>query len=106
MTNWPVFLKKIINSLEVNIKKTNIIIFQKGGFKAKDKLSKFFFNGKPIEFAKTYTYLGVTFSQSVSFEAASNEFSNKAKRAIHETVSLLSKMKKIDRKFALKCMIP
>lgn len=111
MADTPVWLRRIIkhleeyfqlNGLEVNIKKTNIVVFQKGGFAHKAKLSKFLFNGKPIEFAKTYTYLGVTFNQSGLFEVASKEFAAKAKRAIPDTVATLGRIKSIDWKVCTK----
>ena len=48
--------------LELNIKKTKIIIFSKQG--ANIKKFKFYYKDKEIEIVKQYTYLGFTFTPS------------------------------------------
>lgn len=44
--------------IQVNRKKTKIVIFNKGGKMIK---SNFYFNGEPIENVRNYKYLGVIF---------------------------------------------
>ena len=63
----------------VNIKKKNIVIFQKGGHGHPKKLDPFMYDAQKIELTNKYTYLGITFSQSGAFKAAAKELSNKGK---------------------------
>ena len=71
MSNSPISLQKCIKSLEmyctkwkleVNLKKTKIMIFNKQG--SLIKKHKFFYQDKIIENKKEYKYLGFTFSCS------------------------------------------
>lgn len=48
-----------LNKLEVNIRKTKVILFQKGGHGHKRKHAPFYFNEQIIEYVKEYVYLGV-----------------------------------------------
>ena len=85
-----------INGMCVNINKTNIVVFEKGGGNHLKKFDPFMNNGQKIELKNKYTYLGITLSQSGTFKAAAKELSNKAKRAIPETIAMLDKIKVVN----------
>jgi hypothetical protein len=66
--------------LKVNLGKSNIIVFRKGGYlSAKEK---WFYNGAEMPVVNTYKYLGIIFSTKLSFTAACNELACKAKNAV------------------------
>ena len=82
-------LQAMINELEsfcgewgltVNIQKTAIMIFNKGGRQLKESFD-FQYEAKNIPTARTYCYLGITFSLSGSFKIAQNLLRQKALRA-------------------------
>ena len=66
--------------LTVNIKKTAIMIFNRSGRQLKES-TEFQYEGREIPTAKTYCYLGITFSLSGSFKVAQNLLRQKALRA-------------------------
>ena len=65
--------------LELNVKKTKIMIFNKTG--ATIKKYKFYFMNEEIESVNRYTYLGFTFSTSGKMNAGIENLLNKAKKA-------------------------
>ena len=65
--------------LTVNIKKTNVIIFNKGGHKI--SRFKFFLGENEVSIVNQYSYLGVIFSSCGSFTKAINALTDKAKKA-------------------------
>jgi len=69
-------------ALAVNMKKTNIMIFQKRP-RCQENKHQFTINNDVIEHSMSYTYLGITISASGSFNMAVNELKEKARRAIH-----------------------
>ena len=69
------------NDLEVNLLKTETIVFQKGGHGHKSKLPPMLFGSDVVEFVKDYMYLGITFSQTALFSRAVSEVMSKAKGA-------------------------
>ena len=76
-------------SLSVNIDKTKILIFQRGG-----RISRnvhFSYNGKAIDIVKNYTYLGVIFSASGKFAKASQGFKENGLKAIGAIWNVLLK---------------
>ena len=84
-------LKKCINRLEnychkwglfVNIDKTKIVIFNKGGLKYSKH--KFYINGKEIEIVNKYCYLGIIFSACGSFTKACDALYDKALKAFYK----------------------
>ena len=66
--------------LEINIKKTKIMIMNKRGLKL-DQLYSFHLNGNSLEIVDQYQYLGVKFKPSGSFGLAVQELNDKASRA-------------------------
>ena len=79
-----------LNQLNVNIKKTKIVVFKKGGYQNN---YNFYFESNEIEIVPKYVYLGITFSQSALFELTSKEICSKANIAVSSTISLLKSTK-------------
>lgn len=77
------------NHLEVNEKKTKIIIYRKGGYVHNKKL-KFTYGNSTIDIVKNYTYLGIPQSQSASPEEALKNAVTAVKLATSSTVSLIN----------------
>ena len=77
--------------LEVNLDKTKIVVFRKGGFLS--RFEKWSYNDDPLQVVNCYKYLGVDFTTMLSFNNLTGAFVSKAKQAIHE---ILSSLKKID----------
>ena len=67
--------------LTVNLKKTAIMVFNKSSVKLKES-SEFVYQGKAIPSARSYCYLGVTFSLNGSFKLNESLLKQKATRAI------------------------
>lgn len=73
----------------MNINKTKIIIFQKGGHAHTNKYSPFKYGEAEIEIVKQYTYLGVIFSNSATFLNNVNSVYSKSNRAVSATIALI-----------------
>ena len=82
-------LQKCLNSLKdycaqwqltVNLNKTKVIIFNKGGHKVKRFV--FWYDGNTIEVVNEYCYLGIMFTASGTFKAAITDLSTRARRAL------------------------
>ena len=82
-----------INKLLVNIKKTKIILFQKGGHGHKKKFTPFRFGTDVVEYVKENEYLGITMTQTALFENNVQKVIRKAKAAISATISLIYSLK-------------
>ena len=67
--------------LEVNIKKTKVMVFQKATRKSFSP--EIFLSGKRIEFVKEYTYLGIKFFSSGTFLLAQQALRDKALNALY-----------------------
>ena len=66
--------------LNVNMKKTKVMIFQKKARRAKQ--FNFIYNNHPLEIVTEYTYLGMTISASGSFQKEVETLREKMKRAL------------------------
>lgn len=66
--------------LDVNYKKTKILIFQKSGRKPKNL--SFSINNNPIEIVQEYTYLGIKMTSSGTFTTAQKILAEKALNAL------------------------
>ena len=73
--------------IQVNIDKTKIMIFKKGGRLAKKE--KWYFNNSLFEVVNSFTYVGVNFTSTMSLYKMAEAMSYKAKRIL---VSLLSSL--------------
>ena len=77
--------------LKVNMKKSNIIVFRKGGYLAATE--KWIYNGAYMPVVNVYKYLGIYFSTRLSFNFACKDLMSKAKNA---TLSILKKLYGLD----------
>ena len=69
-------------ALAVNMKKTNIMIFQKRP-RCQENKHQFTINNHVIEHNMSYTYHDITITSSGSFNMAVNALKEKAQRALH-----------------------
>ena len=67
-------------SLKVNLDKTDIVVFRKGGYLAGRE--RWVYDGKEIAVVNAYRYLGIYFSTRLSFTTACRDIASKAKRAL------------------------
>lgn len=81
-----------LNELEINMEKTKIVIFKKGGHAQNDKYPSFMCGNSKVEIAKKYTYLGIPFSQSFVFALAAENIISKSKLAVTATIALINRM--------------
>ncbi len=65
--------------LTVNIDKTKIMVFRKGGMLPKQL--KFFYNDYELEIESQFSYLGIVFSSGGSFSHAQSTLSGQAQKA-------------------------
>ena len=75
-------------ALAVNMKKTNVIIFQKCP-RCQENKHQFTINSHITEHRMSYPYLGITTTASGSFNMAVNALKEKAQRAFHAIKSQL-----------------
>ena len=82
-----------VNKLSINLKKTKIILFQKGGHGHKKKFTPLLFGSDVVEYVKEYEYLGVTMTLTALFENNTQKIIRKAKTAVSATISLIYSLK-------------
>ena len=89
------------NALTINLKKSKILIFQKGGLKSKKE--KWWWDNIPIEIVNSYKYLGVLFSSSGLFLKNSNELIAKCLAAVKQIIGINNRvgLSSINHRFAL-----
>ena len=85
--------------LDVNIKKTKVVVFQKFGRKPK---YKFNLNGENVESVQSYTYLGINFNKSCTFKTAADDLKIKATKASYKLHSSLISQSHVNTKIWLK----
>jgi hypothetical protein len=73
--------------LKVNMDKTSIIVFRKGGYLAARE--RWFYGNYEISVVNTYKYLGLHFSTKLSFTFACQDLVSKGKRAVFNILKLL-----------------
>ena len=66
--------------LSVNLKKTKVLIFNKGGHQF--KRFSFTYNGKSLDITNQYCYLGIVFSSCGSFKTAVLDIVDRSRRAL------------------------
>ena len=76
--------------LTVNLDKSKVIVFRKGGFLAAKE--KWFLGGAVLEVVNKYKYLGLTFSAGHSFAAAMEDTSIRVKKSTLEVLRALKKI--------------
>jgi hypothetical protein len=77
--------------LNVNIEKTKVMVFRKGGFLGKHE--KWFYNGKRLEVVNSYCYLGYNFTTMVSVKRGTMHLVTKGKKAAMQLCRVLQKYK-------------
>ena len=65
----------------VNLEKTKIIVFRKGGYLS--KYDKWFYDGHPVEIVNKYVYLGFEFTTRMSVTSSLSSFIIKSKHALN-----------------------
>ena len=75
--------------LKVNLAKSNIIVFRKGGPLARHE--KWYYGNTQMEVVNCYKYLGVLFSTKLSFSLACDDLVVKGKKAIHGILKIMNK---------------
>jgi len=75
--------------LTVNINKTKVMIFRKGGRKHKN--FRFFYGNEELEIVDRFTYLGITFSSSGTFNKTFDALGGQALKAVFKLKKYLSK---------------
>lgn len=78
--------------LEINLKKTKIMIFNKQG--SLIKKHKFYYKNKIIENTREYKYLGFTFSCSGSDKVGLDNLLNQAKKSLVCNTAISVKIKR------------
>jgi hypothetical protein len=78
--------------LSVNMNKSNIVVFRKGGFLSARE--KWFYKGQKLLVVNCYKYLGIYFSTKLSFSFACQDLTNRAKRAV---LSILNTLFRFDK---------
>lgn len=84
------------NKLAVNLDKTKVIKFRKGGRLARN--DKILFNGEPVEFVSSYEYLGITLQSRLTF----TEHIKKIKRRMLMVTGSLRDLRSASTSCALK----
>ena len=82
--------------LEVNLEKTKVMVFRKGGYLG--QAEKWHFGREQIEVVNSYKYLGFTFTTKLSVDTALAEFAGRAKKKIVIIFRTLYKLGQIDVK--------
>lgn len=76
--------------LTVNLEKSKIIVFRKGGFLRATE--KWFLGGRKLEIVNSYKYLGLTFSTRHSFTVAMDEAKLRGKKVTNDILCTLKKI--------------
>ena len=75
--------------LKVNVDKTKIMVFRKGGVLPRNL--KFYYNGQQLEIVNKFRYLGVVFTAGGSFSECQNTLAGQAQKAIFQLNKYLYK---------------
>ena len=81
--------------LGINIDKTNIMVFRKGGFLGSDE--KWNLDGDNLEVVNEYTYLGYTFTTKMSVAKGVDVLAAKGKRACVECVRYVGRLSEMSK---------
>ena len=80
--------------LKIDINKTKIIVFRKGGFLNKDE--KWFINGEKVEVVKNCKYLGYTLTTKLSGDVALAVYVGRAKSKVYSIFRTLKTLRKFN----------
>ena len=65
--------------LKVNISKTKVVVFRKGGILPRNL--KFYYDGQELEIVSSFSFLGIAFTSGVSFSGAQQTLAGQAQKA-------------------------
>ncbi|MCG8048238.1 MAG: reverse transcriptase family protein [Candidatus Thiodiazotropha endolucinida] len=85
--------------LKINVAKTKVIVFRKGGMLPRD--IAFYYQGERLEIVNSFKYLGVVFTTGGSFSEAQNTLAGQAQKAIFKLNKYLYKFTFISPKHKL-----
>lgn len=85
--------------LTINIGKTKVMVFRKGGVLPRDLA--FYYNGVALEIVKEFKYLGIVFTSGGSFSEAQNTLAGQAQKAIYKLNKYLYKFTYVSPKHKL-----
>lgn len=85
--------------LKVNLEKTKIMVFRKGGSLPKDL--KFYYKGNEVEIVSKFSYLGVVFTAGGSFSNAQTTLAGQAQKAIFKLKGYLNNVLELTPKHTL-----
>ena len=88
--------------LTVNVAKTKVRIFRKGGILPRSLA--FYYNGQQLEIVKNFKYLGIVFTAGGSFAEAQNSLAGQAQKAIFKLNKYLYKFIYITPKHKLELL--
>ena len=103
ISTTPIGLQTQLNSLKeasdeiglsVNLDKTKVLTYRKGGFLGRRE--RWFFGGNRLEVVNSYKYLGFTMTTKLSTEVALAEYAGRAKNRIINIFRALHKLGPID----------
>ena len=80
--------------LNVNLDKTNIMVFRKGGHHS--VYEKWWYGELEVKVTNSYKYLGVIFTTKLSLNATWSEVCRKGKRGVIEILRAMRKLNSID----------
>ena len=86
--------------LKININKTEIIVFRKGGYLNKDE--KWFLQGQKIYVVNNYKYLGFTLTTKLSGKVAMAEYVGRAKAKVYSIMKTLKALGRFSMSIILK----
>ena len=77
--------------LKVNMDKSNIVVFRKGGYLAAREI--WYYGNEKMSVVNVYKYLGIYFSLRISFSFACHDLVSRAKKAL---LNIMSKLYRIN----------
>ena len=86
--------------LSVNIAKSNVMVFRKGGHLAKHE--QWYIQGQKLQVCNEYKYLGLYFSTKLSTNVSQNDLVRRAKVAINQILKSMLKINDVQRKVILR----
>ena len=96
-------IKSAALDLQVNLDKSNIVIFRNGGYISKKE--KWHYIGHDINIVNTYKYLGLFLTTRMTFSSALSDMANRAKKGIIDIVKTLWRLGIVRLFFFLNCLI-
>ena len=81
--------------MSINIEKSKVMVFRKGGFLGKNE--KWFLEGNEVEVVNSYTYLGYTFTTKLSVCQGVSLLAAKGKKETYDCIRVLRNFNELTR---------